>query len=175
MPKEEKKVAGPSPSWFERMFGVNSQSGMTPNMLQGLEIARKEVPNLGAVSPYGPISSLFQGKAQGYASPAQTIYLNQGVLGNLPPQNIADTILHENQHVNQMKQRSGPLGPTGEFLGQVFRNVTPYGQRPDELEAFQVEKDRQSRMKRQPDIGLPSFSNPGQYNYKGNVYLPKEK
>lgn len=166
---EEKKAASPSPGFLERLFGSQQ---FNPKIQDAIRLAKKEAPNMPDPVPYGPISRMFMGSAGGYTTPSRNIYLNQNLVGGLPTQEIVDTLLHENQHVNQMNQRG--LGPTATFLNQIIPNHTPYGQRPNELEAFQVERDRKMKMGRAPAIGEPSFTNPGQYNYRGNIFLPKE-
>ena len=159
----------PSPTFLQKMFG---QQPFSPEIQQGVDIARKENPNMAPVEPYGFFSRLLQPNAQAYASPGRTLYLNPNQLQGQSPQDIADTLTHEQEHVNQMQQRG--YGPTMEFLHQMFgsQGRLPYGQRPDEMGAFQAEKNRRYRMGR-PQTGIASFQNPGQFTVpQENINLP---
>lgn len=144
------------------MFGDDP---LTPEMQQGIDIARKENPNLAPVETYGPLSRLIQSTAMGYVSPNNKIYLNPAQTGQ-SPQDWADTLTHEQTHINQ--QKSTGYGPTRLLLSRLFGENLPYGQRPDEMAAFQAEKERRSRMNRWQSA-VPSFSNPGQY------YVPQDQ
>jgi len=148
------------------MFGTDP---MTPEMEEGIQIARKENPNLAPVQSYGLLSRLLQPRAQAYTSPGRSIYLNPSTLQGQSPQDVADTITHEQQHVSQMGNRG--YGPTRELLYQMFGSDNlPYHQRPDEIEAFQAERLRRSRMGR-PQTVTPSFST-GQFRTSQDVDLP---
>src|SRR5690348_17183066 len=126
--KPEQKVAtNPSPSLIERLFG---STPMTPEMEQGIAIARKENPNIGQINSYGPLSRLLMSDAQAYTSPSRTIYLNPNQLIGNSPQDVADTIVHEQQHVNQMVNRGG--NTLTELYNELKGSIEPYYQRPDE-------------------------------------------
>lgn len=157
--KTAKESVQPTKGFLSRIFGSDE---MTPEMQQGISIARREIPNMAPVQPYGFFSRLLQPKAQAYASPGRTLYLNPNQMQGLSPQDVADTILHEQEHVNQMNQRG--YGAGRELLNQMFGGgpTLPYGQRPDEMAAFQAEKNRRYAMGR-PQTPIPSFTNPGQY------------
>lgn len=141
-----------------------------PNVQEGISIARKENPNLAPVSMYGPVSKLIQPNAQGYTSPAGTIYLNPNQTVGMSPQDIADTLVHENVHAQQMSGRN----PLLEFFHELMSSGTPYGQRPEELAAFQAEKERRA-MQGRTQTAYPSFFKPGQYVVPLDTNLPSEK
>lgn len=143
-----------------------------PNIAEALRIAKQERPDLADVELYGPLSRLLQGKAQGYVSPGRTIYLNPETLQGFGAEDIADTLIHEQTHVDQMKRRDS--SSVGELLRLMFgRSEGHYGERPDEMEAFQAEKLRRYRMGR-PQTPVPSFSNPGQFRIPADIHLPAE-
>ena len=174
MPQEIKAKSGvaPTPNFLQRLFG---QTPMTPEMEEGARIAKSENPNLAPIQTYGMMSRLLSPKAMAYASPGRNIYLNPSQLQGQSPQDIADTLIHEQTHVDQMK-RSG-VGPTMELLHQMFgsQGKLPYGQRPDEMEAFQNEKNRRYKMGR-IQTAVPSFSNPGEFMIpQGDINLPRER
>lgn len=172
MPEPQKKAAAKEPSrgLLSRMFGSDP---MTPEMEEGLRIARKENPNLAPVEPYGFFSRFLQPKAMGYVSPGNTIYVNPNQVGQ-SPQDWADTLAHEQTHVNQ--QQSQGYGPTMQLLRSMLSPTRlPYGQRPDEIEAFQVEKERRARMGR-PQSPIPSFTGNDYFIPQDiNLPLPKPK
>lgn len=155
--KATKKSVEPSKGFLSRIFGTEE---FTPEMKQGIEIARKEMPDMAPVEPFGFFSRLMHPKAQGWTSFGNTIYLNPKTTSGYGygPQDIADVLVHEQEHVRQNKA----IGPTKHFLNLMFGPSLPYGQRPDELAAFQAEKNRRYAMGRPPFL-MPSFTNPGQY------------
>ncbi len=147
---------------------------MTPEMEQGIAIARKENPNLAPVQTYGPLSRLMMPNANAYTSPGRQIYLNPSTMAGYNPEEIADTLTHEQTHVNQMQERG--YGPTRELLHTIFGGggEEMYGRRPDEIEAFQSEQRRQSRMGRTPGV-MPSFQTGEMFVPRGDIQLPQEK
>jgi hypothetical protein len=155
------KSVEPSGNWFQRMFGSDR---FTPEMEEGIRIARKENPNMAPVQPYGPVSRLLAGSALGYVSPASTIYLNPRTSLGQTPQEIADILAHEQTHVNQ---QSG-LSPTQVALNSIFRRPEAYHQRPAEIEAYQAEKQRRQSQGR---TGM-SPSMDGTWHQTGDVNLP---
>lgn len=175
MPEPQKKTTAVEPSrgFLSRMFGSEQ---LSPEMQQGIEIARKENPNLAPVEPYGFFSRLVPGmkEAMGYVSPGSTIYLNPEQKGQ-SPQDWADTLTHEQEHVNQKKQAG--VGPTMQLINQMLGRTSGqglhYGQKPDEMGAFQAEKERRSRMNRWQSP-VPSFTRPGQYYTPQDMNLPIE-
>lgn len=162
---QEKKSVQPSRGFLSRMFGSDEFS---PEMQQGIDIARKEMPGMAPVEPYGFFSRLLQPKALGYASPGNTIYMNPATNQGQSPQNIADTLTHEQTHIGQ---NQGRYGPSMNFLRSLLiPQKLPYGQRPDEMAAFQAEKERRYRMGR-PASPVPSFDRPGEWNIPQDVNL----
>lgn len=144
----------------------------TPQVENAINEARKVAPDLAPVEMYGTVSRMVSPTAQGYLSPGGTIYLNPDNLGSTT--DIIDTLIHENTHARQRQSRGGST------LKELWRQMTgsdgnlPYGQRPDEMEAFQ-EANAWRRSARQPAGSVPSFSNPGQYYTPQDVNLPNEK
>lgn len=135
-------AVAPSQNWFQRTFGTTP---MTPNMQQGIDIARKENPNLAPVESYGPISRLLNSGANAYVGGGNSIYVNPANMGSMNPQQVADTLAHEQTHINQKQGTS----PTMNFLRAMFSGPRgPHYQRPDEMEAYQVEAQRRARMGR---------------------------
>lgn len=62
-----------------------------------------------------------------------------------------DILAHELTHIRQLNKRG--------FLGQLFQMLAqsqPYGERPDEVEAFAQERSRFGRRRRETDIRLPA-------------------
>ena len=168
MPPQQEKTkkvnTSPSPGLLERLFG---SSPMSPAMEEGIRIAQSENPNLAPVKTYGPLSRMFLPHAQGYTSPSRNIYLNPNQLEGFSPQDVADTITHEQTHANQM-------GPSTlmNFIS-MFGDRDPYHQRPNEIEAFQAEQARRSRMNRF-QTGIPEFST-GNIIAPQDIMLPPEK
>jgi hypothetical protein len=97
--------------------------------------------------------------------------LNPATNAGQSAQDVADTITHEQTHVNQMKDRGHSA--VGELLSTMFGEKLPYNQRPDEMEAFQSETARRAKMGRMqtaiPQFSKPEFYVPQDYN------LPPEK
>lgn len=149
----QKKVStNPSPGLLQRLFG---SSELSPEMLKGIEIARKENPNLANVQPYGPISRTFLPQALAYASPGRTIYMNPNMMQGQSPEDVADTLTHEQTHVNQMNQRNS--NPFMELFHTLTQPKDPYHQRPDEMEAYGAEVARRNRQGR-TQTGIPEFT-----------------
>ena len=168
--KQEKEPAKkvntqPSPGILQRLLG---SSQFTPEIEEGINIARRENPNLAPVKPYGPLSRMLMSQAQGFTSPARNIYLNPAQLAGSSPQDVADTLIHEQTHVNQM----GPSSLVN-FL-KTFEGSDPYHRRPDEMEAFTAEINRRNRMGRS-QTAAPSFMTGEYYVPRGDIHLPPEK
>jgi len=157
----EKKSAQPSPGLIERIFGSGR---FTPEMEEGIRIAKKEMPNMAPVQPYGFFSRLAQPNALAYVAGGGNIYLNPDTNAGQTPQEIADTLTHEQQHVKQLSAHSPSMNV---LLSMLSRNSEPYGRRPVEMEAYQAEKERRARMGR-TQAPIPSFSTPGEF------YVPKD-
>lgn len=152
---------------------------LTPEMQAGLALARKDRPDIPDPDTYGPISNAYADEPgnQAYVSPAGGMYLNQKA--QLRPEDWADTIIHEQTHLDQQKRRG--LGTAGEVVGRAFGVGAPemgiglpYGQRPDEMEAFGAgahharergADDYQTYLK-------PSFTHPGQFYSPHDINLP---
>lgn len=148
----QKKVnTSPSLGLLQRLFG---SSELSPEILQGIEIAKRENPNLAPVQPYGPISRLALPNALAYASPGRNIYVNPAMMQGQSPEDVADTLTHEQTHVNQMNQRGGSMFKE---IFNMFGGRDPYHQRPDEMEAYNAEVVRRNKMGRM-QTGIPEFT-----------------
>lgn len=169
MKKQDEKKSSKSPGLLQKWFG---SSQLSPEMESGINIARSENPNTAPIEPYGLLSRMLLPNAQGYTSPGGTIYLNPTMMQGQSRQDVADTIVHEQQHVNQMKERG--YSPSRELLNEFMDLGTPYYQRPDELAAYQAEKDRRAKMNRM-QTAIPSFDTGEFYAPKGDIYLRPEK
>lgn len=170
MPQEQKKKEAPKPqrSLFQRIFGSEE---LSPETLQAIELAKKEIPDLAPVQPYGFLSRILKPDAMAYASPGRSIYLNPRYLQGQSVQDITDTLVHEQEHIKQA--RSAGTNPVTEFLRQVYSGIgVPYHQREDEMAAFQAEKDRRNKTGRTGISSTPSFLT-GEYKTPSDVKLPK--
>jgi len=160
----KKESVQPTRSLLSRWFG---EDPLTPEMQQGIDIARKEMPDMAPVKSYGFFSRMLSPNAMGYASPGNSIYLNPRMNEGQTPQEIADTLTHEQEHIKQQK-----YSPTMELLKRMFIPQGPYEQRPEELAAFQAEKDRRWRMNRM-QTASPSIS--GSWYVPQDINLPAPK
>lgn len=168
MPQEQKQKkisTAPSQGFLQRLFGT---SEMTPEMIEGINIARQEMPDLAPVESYGPLSRLFMGGANAYTSPGKKIYLNPKTLQGHNPQEVADTLTHEQEHVKQI----GDNSVIGEILknsvfGQGMNMPEPYHRNPREIEAFKAEEERRRKMGRGGTTAVPSF-------LTGEFYTPRD-
>ena len=140
------------------------------NIRRGLEIARREIPDLGAIQPYGWLSRMALPNANAYVSPGRTIYLNPQTMAGMSPEEVADTLTHEQTHVRQANQRGN--GAFMEALRLAMGPSGPYGQRPDEMAAWQAEQQRRAAMGRM-QTARPAFG--GGYYVPADVNLPREK
>jgi hypothetical protein len=151
------------------MFGEDT---MSPEMEQGTAIARREMPRMAPVEPYGLASRMLGPRgALGYTSPGGNIYMNPATSQGQSPQEIADTLTHEQEHVNQ--QKNSPYGPTMKFLMDALSSNEPYHRQPEEMAAFQAEKQRRSNMGRMQSP-IPSFST-GEFYTPQDINLPLPK
>lgn len=157
----------PQSSLIERLLATMRPDPLPQNVEEGKKVLAAEAPDINTtpISSYGPISKALLPGAEGYVSPLGTIYLNQELMKGKQPQEVADTLLHELTHVRQANARS----PVQRIL-EYFRQQGPYGQRPDEMEAFQAEADRRTNMGRAPIYGTPHFLDDTQET-RGNIRL----
>ena len=170
----QKVSTGPSAGLLQRIFGFGV---MTPEIEEGIRIAQSENPNLAPVKPYGMLSRMMQPQAMGYTSPGRTIYLNPRTMEGQNPQDVADTLVHEQEHVKQMQNRG--YGPVREFLHEALSGIggggEPYHRRPDEIAAFGAETERRSKMGRMQSA-TPSFTT-GEMRVADDIrlYTPRKK
>jgi hypothetical protein len=178
-------VPQPDPGILDRILAAMGQKRTTPVPLSG--VADPSLPNnvqeamrlLQAEEPgfdpsiVGPKTALplvgtFQVPpgAQAAATPFGNIRYDPTQLEGQSAQDVADTLLHEYTHVKQMK----PRGVIGQILQMVTEKNLPYGQRPDEIEAWQAERQRRNRMGRTKYDGAPEFSTSNQ-STRGDIAL----
>jgi hypothetical protein len=165
MPDERK-----DPRKGARTFHQALSGNWPENIRQGIAIASREIPDLGTIEPYGAISRTFLPNANAYVSPGRTIYLNPASMAGMSPEEVADTLAHEQTHVRQAQGRG--QGTFMSALRLMMGSQGAYGQRPDEMEAWQVEQQRRARMGRM-QTARPSFT--GGYYVPADVNLPREK
>jgi len=163
----------PEPSLISRILGAFSGPALPDNVVQGQKILAKEAPDIATtpIQPYGALSRLTAPQAEGYVVPGfgKTIYINPELMKGKSDQEVADTLLHELTHVRQNKSRS-----VIDNILQTFGQQGPYGQRPDEMEAFQAEADRRTKMGRPAIFGTPHFVDDSQES-QGDIYLPNAR
>lgn len=164
-----KKTAQPSPNLLQRWFGTEQ---LSPDQQEGISIAKKEMPSMAPVQPYGFFSRLAQPSALAYVGGGSNIYLNPAANEGQSPQDIADTLTHEQTHINQKSAYSPTTNILRSFLG-IGSPQEQYSRRPDEMEAYAAEKARRAKMGR-PQSPIPSFST-GDFYIPHDVNLPVEK
>lgn len=116
------------------------------------------------------------GKVVATANPAAgTVKYSPEVLGSLGQSGIEDTLAHELVHVRQGREAAGStlFDQVRAKLNALKEGYMPYGQQPQELEAYQYEGDRAVREGREPSA-TPNFSSPGMRE-KGNIRLTSAK
>lgn len=161
--------AGPSPSFLEKIQDWLGYGPLPDNVRQAIDIAKREGIPTDNIQKMGPIGRFFAPSAAATTTPGRNVQMNMPQMVGQSPNEIADVIAHENTHVNQISQHKGGL--LGEFWNRFNEIQTPYAQRPDEMEAYQVEKKR--KMKRGEQAVSPSFSQPGKWNIsRKDVNLP---
>lgn len=133
------------PSLLQKIFGYGE---MSPEIQQGIAIAKKEHPNMPTPSRMGLLGRVFSpAGALAITTPMSSISMNDSLLQGYNPQDIADILTHENTHIEQNKREG--------LLGGMYRNAqdinTPYFQRPNEVEAYRATSMRQERMGNQVD------------------------
>lgn len=152
----------------ELMARFKSQPEVLPqNVTEGIAKLKGEAPDISSTSigMMGGIAQHLLPGAEGWTSPMGGISLNPEMMKGKSADEVGDTLLHELTHVHQAKQR----GVIGQVLATLMDKL-PYGQKPDELEAFQSEADRRTRMGRAPIFGTPNFADAGQAT-RGDINL----
>jgi hypothetical protein len=167
MPQEQQKQQPKQQSFLQRFFG---SSELSPETLQAIEIAKREMPDMAPVEPYGFLSRMFGSKNQGFVGPGgNTIYLNPAQLQGQSVQDIVDTLTHEQEHVRQAREEN--RGMLGRWFSQLKEGLSePYHRRPSEMGAFQAERNRRARMGRGGTTAIPS-SETGQYYVPRDIHL----
>lgn len=113
----------------------------------------KDYPDVAGapISPYGPILRHLVPGSSGVTGPLGGIYVN--AYPGLPDRELESTIVHELTHRRQAKEH-----PIRNLLNLVSPRSTGYGQKPEELEAFQAERERELRLGLPHGTGHPSFT-----------------
>lgn len=173
----------PEPGFLEKILSAMGQKRSAPsvdsslpaNVQEAMKILQAEEPDFDP-SIVGPKTG-FPGVgmmqvppgAQAAATPFGNIRYDPAALEGQQPEDVADTLLHEYTHVKQMQ----PRGVVGQILQMVSERL-PYGQRPDEIEAWQAERNRRARMGRTKYDGAPEFSTSVQ-STRGDIPLYPER
>lgn len=148
-------------------------SDANPMIAELLARVRKEMPDVAdaPVTPMGRIGQVLSKGALATTSPFGSVSYNPEALRGASPADIADTLTHELTHVRQSRAMSPFQKVIAILQGakQGFGGGMPYGQRPDELEAYQAEANRAVSQGRTP-APQPSFTTPGFRNL-GDVRL----
>jgi hypothetical protein len=161
-----------------RIFQKQAPSAAAPSpdqMAQIIQQVKGEMPGAAGVDvqPMGPIGKALAPGAYATTSPFGSVSYNPDALAGQSPAQIGDTLAHEFTHASQISHLS-PLERIKAVLEGArfgFGGGLPYGQRPEELEAFQAENNRAVGQGRTPDP-MPSFSQPGAWQTLGDVQLP---
>jgi hypothetical protein len=150
-----------------------------PRMAEIIAKVRQQMPDVAdaSIEPMGGFGKLISKGAIATTSPFGGVSYNPDALHGASAADVADTLAHELTHVRQVR---------GQSIGQKFGNVLeglkyglgfglPYGQRPDELEAFQTESNRQLAEHRSPNP-RPGF-NTDEWQTLGDIHLqaPRKK
>ena len=157
------------------MPGPTTLSPLERQMLQARSRLQQEMPDVGniPVEPMGWLDRLIAGtkdrlspgsRVQALAHPMSgKVSYSPRAMENQSQAEVEDTLAHELTHVRQGKEAYGAkslLGRLGVAAKSLMEPTLPYGQRPDELEAFQTESDRQLAQGRAPGV-RPTFLTPG--------------
>lgn len=146
-----------------------------PNSTLMIEMAKRkmsqEMPEeykSASIKPMGPISRFFfGGRADALTTPFNTIYYDPGMTQGRNQPRVEDILAHELTHVRQNNQL--PMIPR---LMQLFKSSNgDYQQRPNEMEAYQTEKDRILRDHRPGNPFVPQFGENSPVG-QGDIPLP---
>lgn len=118
------------------------------------------------IQPMGKMGQMMSGGALATTNPLTgSISVNEGAATD--PQDLEDTLRHELVHKNQIDKMT-PLDKTGAVVTGFKQGVglgTPYGQRPEEMEAYQVQNDAR-QAKGLPPSPTPTFNDPRSWAQK---------
>jgi len=149
------------------MFGTEE---FTPEQQEGINIAKRENPNMAPVQPYGVFSRLASQGANAYVTGGKNIYLSGRNMAGTSPQEVADVLTHEQEHIKQVANAGNPVA---NFFKSILRPQEEYHRRPEEMAAYQAEKNRQDMMGR-PRTYMPSFGT-GEFKASRDINLPLKK
>ena len=152
----------------------------SPRIQEGIDLLNKEgtplPPRLGSLGLLGNIRRSMDEKRgaelYGITNPLTgSVGLNERVLNQKSPQDVAGTIVHEGAHAKQV-QRQGLMRALAELVGYdpEGEHSLPYGQKPNELEAFQAENDRALKLGLPGPTGHPTFEAEGT-RWRGDIPL----
>lgn len=164
----------------------------SPTVDQQIALAKQrvqqEMPDVAdtSVSPMGFLGGLRRG-AQAVTSPfTGSVSYNPSALEGQSQDNIDQIMAHELTHSRQAQQMpwyekaTQPLTGLKNSLGDILQGATgsrlglgySYGQRPEELEAFQTENDRMLKLGLPGQVRDPGSTFSGTSNYWGDISLP---
>ncbi len=112
------------------------------------------------IQPMGGVGRMMSGGALATTNPLTgSISVNEGAATD--PQDLEDTLRHELVHKNQIDKMTplDKVGAVGTGLKQGLGLGVPYGQRPDEMEAYQVQNDARQAKGLAP-APSPTFNDP---------------
>lgn len=151
-----------------------------PDAALMMELAKRqlqaEMPKETAAATVEPMTAwdrmLFLGRpasVYAFTSPFNHVKYDPDLMKQNSQTANTDILAHELTHVRQ-NQRTPVLSQLWDLIaGPLTEPDVPYGQRPEELEAFQTERDRALAQHRVPDLPFPSFS--GQRTLDSDIEL----
>jgi len=128
-----------------------------PDYIKSIQRVRQEQPDQARtpIEPTGWLGKLFGGKATATASPwSGDISYNSDNMNNLSQDQSDNIFTHELTHSRQIQNT-----PYLERFTNALKSIIPgmdedYHNRPREMEAYQAERDRSSR------LALPNMADP---------------
>jgi hypothetical protein len=119
---------GPSSDWMQQV--IKKVRGENPDMAGT------------SIQPAGPISQTVMGNASGFANPLTgNIYYDPNAYQGMSPDIRENALTHELMHSRQINNQSY-LDRLMNAGRNFFTPPEPYYERPNEMGAFQAERDR---------------------------------
>jgi hypothetical protein len=156
-----------------------SSSFLDQQIAAAKEQMAKEMPDVAGTSiqPMGPVGSLASGAldklnhgtTMAFTQPTGSIVYNPAALQGQPQSAIEDLLAHELTHTRQYQSKPW-LSRIADVAKSFVTPGVPYGQNPNELEAFQTETNRAQAQGRNPSP-MPNFLTPG-FRESGDIQLP---
>ncbi len=123
----------------------------------------KDMPAESKAATIGPMSTTYQllsgGVPRGVTAvtgPLNGIRYDPDELKGMNQTQVNDVLAHELTHVRQNLRQSSYQNLV-DLLMRPFQTELPYGQQPEEMEAFQTERDRSLKEHRPQSMPIPSF------------------